>query len=459
MTLSERKTLMKHSPSLPWRALKGALAIGAAAAASLALAGVASADVLVITPDTSTSDHLTQAITTANGNSSAINTIVLTPGRYSPLHQPITITKNLNIVGDHAFQTPQGTGVGIEINGAIANAAAQDNFFVVNSGVTLRMDGLNFDSAGATTFAGVQVNGTLNTWGVTFDGAFGWSVVVGPTGTANLNFTTLNSDLAPQLQNNNNMTLNNDDILSGNGTAIANTPSAGGALRVTNTVIANNFNGAAKAGCIGSPPANAPAPGSIDDVGTCGFADSNDPNIDNFVPFGDDGNGGPETTMDLTASSPSHNFGVNCPTTDGRFFVNPPNGSGGRSCDSGVVTDGATQQTTGPTCKITSTAADRSSQTVTVADASSGEGPQASPVTDNPSNTPATTYPPPAAVPVPSYAVSNAQISNGSIAAFMPFTAPSNNGVTITASKTTAGTPTQWSFTGINWAGVSNNCF
>jgi hypothetical protein len=455
MTLSERKTLMKHSPSSPWRALKGALALGAAAAASLALAGVASANVIVIAPDSAGSDHLTAAITQANGNSATSNTIVLQPGQYVPAHQPITITKNLNIVADHSFQTPMGTGPGIEVSGAAANAAAQDNFFVVPGGVTLRLDGFNLDNAGATTFASVQVNGTLTTWGMTFDGAEGYSVVAGPTGTANLTDTLINSDLAAQLRNNDIMNLNNVDIVSGGGNAIENN----GTLNVTNTVVANNFQGATKAGCVGNPPANAPAPGSIDDVGTCHFQDSNDSNIDNFVPFGDDGNGGPALTMDFTSASPTHNFGVNCPTTDARFFVNPPNGLGGRTCDSGELTDGATQQVTGPSCSISSTAADHSSQTVTVADLNSGIGPQSSPVTDNPSNTPATAYPPPAAVPVPGYAVSNLQISNGSIAAFNPFAAPSNNGVTITASKTTAGTTTQWSFTGINWAGISHNCF
>lgn len=461
MTLSERNTLMKHSPFLPWRALKAALALGATAAASLALAGVASADVIVVQPDQQgATDHLTAAITQANGNSAATNTIVLTPGQYFPLHQPITITKNLTISADHSFQTPEGTGVGVEINGADANAAVQDNFFVVQPGVNLRLDGLNFDGAGATTFAGIQVNGSLTTWGVTFDGAFGYSVVVGPTGTASLNDTTIFSDQAAQIRNNNQLAVNNVTIADGNGTALENN----GTMTVTNTVIANNFNQTNKAGCAGNPPANAPAPGSIDDVpttgiGACHFQDSNDQNIDNFVPFGDDGNGGPATTLDFTADSPSHNFGVNCPTTDERFFVNPPNGSGGRTCDAGAMTDGAAQETTAPTCQITSTAADRSSQTVTVADTQSGEGPQTAPVTDNPSNTIATAYPPPAAVPVAGYAVDNAQISNGTIAAFNPFAAPSNSGVTITASKTTAGTPTRWSFTGLNWAGISKNCF
>jgi hypothetical protein len=442
--------LMKYTPSLPRRALKGALGLGVAAAASLALAGVASANVIVIAPDSGGSDHLTAAITQANGNASPSNTIVLQPGQYLPLHQPITITKNLNIVADHSFQTPQGTGTGIEVNLSNAQLAATDNGFVVQTGVNLRLDGFNLDAAGATTFAGVQVNGTLTTWGVTMDGDPGYAVVTGPTGTATLNGTTIFSDQAAAVRNNNQMTINNSDVAGGNGTGIEN----GGTLNLTNTVIAGNVRG-----CVGNPPANG-GPGSIDDDGTCGVQHSHDPNIDSFLPFGDDGNGGPETTLDFTSGSPTHTFGgVNCPTTDGRFFVNPPNGSGGRTCDIGALTDGATQQTAPPTCQVTSTAADHSSQTVTVADTASGVGPQSSPVTDNPSNTPATAYPPPAAVPVPSYAVSNAQISNGVIAAFMPFAAPSNNGVTITASKTTSGTPTRWSFTGINWAGISQNCF
>ena len=72
---------------------------------------------------------------------------MLQPGQYQPENQPITITKNLNIVADHSFQTPLGTGANIEVNGSMAQAAALNNLFVVQTGVTLRMDGFNFDAA------------------------------------------------------------------------------------------------------------------------------------------------------------------------------------------------------------------------------------------------------------------------------------------------------------------------
>lgn len=460
MTLSERKTLMKHSPSSPRRALKAALALGATAVVSLALAGVASADVIIATPDVGGSDHFTAAINQANTNGAPSNTIMLEPGQYLPAHQPITISKNLTISGDHSFQTPEGSGDGAyEVNGSAAVNAGQDNFLVVNTGVTLRLDGFNLDVGGAPSFAAVQVNGTLNTWGMMIAGNPGYAVETGPIGTANLTDTTIWANLNNMVRNNGQLNTKNVSILGGGGgaNAIENI----GTWTAVNTVIAGNQSSlGGPMQCNGAPPANAPAPGSITDAGSnCGFQINNDPNIDNFVPFGDDNNGGPETTVDLTADAPTHNLGVNCPTTDARFFLNPPNGSGGRSCDSGSLTDGATQQTTAPTCQITSTAADHSSQTVTVGDSASGIGPQTEPVTNNPTNTIATAYPPPAPVSVFGYAVDNAQISNGTIAAFNPPAQPSNNGVTITASKTTAGTPTQWSFTGLNWAGISKNCF
>jgi hypothetical protein len=406
----------------------------------------------VISPDVGGSDHFAQAVATANSNAATSNTIILQPGQYIPQHQPITITKNLTISGDHSFQTPPGTGTGIEINGGTAQTNnANQNFLQINSGVNVRMDGFNIDAVGFSTFAGIQVNGNLTTWGITSDGDPGYAFVVSGTGTATLNYTQVFSDLQSSIRNGNVLTMNNSDVVSGAQNGIEN----GGTLNLTNTVIAGN----GARGCVGAVAANG-GPGSMEDnTNDCGVQFGSNTDIDGFIPFGDDGNGGPQTTLDFTAAAPTHGAGVNCPIDDGRFFANPPNGTGGRTCDIGELTDGATQETTGPTCAITSTAADHSQQTVTLADNQTGIGPQSAPVTDNPTNTPATAYPPPAAVPVPGYAVDNLQISNGSIAAFNPFAAPSTNGVTLTASKTTTGTPTRWSFTGINWAGVSHNCF
>jgi hypothetical protein len=202
-------------------------------------------------------------------------------------------------------------------------------------------------------------------------------------------------------------------------------------------------------------------PGSLDDDGSCGVQHSHNTAADGptFQGLFDNGNGGPETTILFpTGNTVTTGLGVSpCPATDARFFANPgPIAS--RQCDIGATTNAATQETTGPSCSISNNIiGPPKQQQVTLADSMTGVGPQPGPDTDNLSNTPATAYPPPAAGPVPGYSVSNAQINNGTIAQPTD-TSPSGSEV-LTATKTTAGTTTQWSFTGMNWAGIATNCF
>ena len=448
---------MQHSPSASWRALKMALLIGAVGLASLAFASVASAAVIVVQPDgQSGTDNFTAAVNQANTNSSTSNTIVLSAGLYQPKSQPITITKNLTVVADHSFQTPPGLGPAIEISGALANQnVSNQNFLVVSHNINLTLEGFNLDGAGnGPGNASILDNGNLTTWGLTMDGPISYGVVVSGTGTATLNQSTVNGDVAQSLkvQAGGLLNLNSDTIWAGGSDGI---DILGGTVNATDTILANN--GSPGDECIGGKIANG-GPGSISDDSSCGVAIQNDATLDSQAPLSDDGNGGPETTVEFSSPGVQTGVGVNCPTTDARFFVNPGSGSS-RTCDSGAVTTSATRQTSPPSCGITSTAPDHSSQQVTVADPASGVGPQPGPGTDNESNTLATAYPPPAASPVPGYTITNEQISNGTIAAFTPFTAPSNSGLVLTASKTTAGTPTRWSFTGINWAGIAHNCF
>ena len=175
---------------------------------------------------------------------------------------------------------------------------------------------------------------------------------------------------------------------------------------------------------------------------------------------GDNTNGGPETTTKLASNSFTTGQGNSayCATVDARFFVNPVV-SGQIQCDIGAVTTAATQKTTGPSCRVTG-GVSGVSQNVTLSDTLSGIGPEAGLETANPSNTIATAYPPTAAVPVPGYSVSNLQITNGSVSFTSP-TSPTTSAVVLTAgNKTTAGVNnSQWSFTGLNWAGVATNCF
>jgi hypothetical protein len=458
---------MQHSPSVPWRALRAALGLGTAALASLALAGVASANVFPITPDGSTgSDNLGAAIASANTNSAASNTIVMSPGIYTPADkgngssdvEPITITKNLTISAPHSYQTPTDEAPQMEIQGAEANSDGSGPLFVVAPGVTVTFEGMNLDGAGTSGNASVLDNGNLIMDGVSLEGAPSHTIEIAQGASATLNEVTIDSSLGDAVLldgTGSSATLNNSTITAGGGSAI-DVPPSGYTLNLNNTALYLQ----AGTECFGGPATNG-GPGSIDDDGSCNVQYSDNTNIDN-----DNDNtvsqGGPDQVVNPTPGTTSTDFtdkGVNCPTTDGRFFANPVVG-GVTQCDIGAYTNSATQETTGPKCTVTSgTTGPPATQTVSLVDSASGVGPQSGPATDNPSNTTATAYPPPAAAPVPGDSVSNLQINNGTVSVFSPLLNPTTSPLALTATKTTAGTLTQWSFTGLNWAGVATNCF
>ena len=453
---------MKHSPSVPWRALRAALGLGTAALVSLALAGVASANVIPITPDGSSgSDNLGAAIASANTNSATSNTIVLAPGQYSPADkgngasdvEPIVISKNVTVVASHAYQSPVNQAPQMEIQGASANSVGSGPLFQINPGVTVTFEGMNIDAAGSSGNASIQDNGNLIMDGVAMDGPPSSALNVSAGSTATLNGVTIDSALGDSIIDNGSLTLNNTTIAAGGGSAV-DVPPAGYTLNLNNTVLAFQVGPE----CFGGPATNS-GPGSADDDGSCHVQYSDNTNLDNYS-WNPNGNGGPDTTVELPAGNPDTSLkGVNCPVDDGRFFVNPTVG-GVPQCDIGAVTTTATAESTGPKCTVTGgSGGPPATQTVSLQDSGSGVGPQSGPATDNPTNTLATAYPPPAAVPVPGDSVSNLQVSNGTVATPTPLLNPTTSPLALTATKTTAGQLTHWSFTGLNWAGIATNCF
>ncbi len=457
-TYLERKTLKQKTHYPRWRALQATLGLCAATVASLALASAATAQVIIVSPDNgSGSNNLGTAIATANTNASSSNTLVLEPGTYQPATQPITITKNLNIMVDHSLQA-SGNLSGADIQGALAEEKASNNLFVIPSGVSVRMDALGCDTCGAGGFAAVQVSGHLTWNGVESLGDPGAALHITSGGSATINESGIEGDLgnAVYLDQGGSLTLNSVSLDQGSGSAII----VGGSpytLNINNTLIADNA-APDSPNCNGGGATNG-GPGSLDDDGTCNVQYSNNTDIDNYIPSFQLDAGGPTSDTYIPANPDTTGKGVNCPTVDERFFVNPVV-NGVISCDIGAITNGATQQTTPPSCQVTSTneGTTPATQQVAVQDGLSGIGPEPGLDTDNPSNSPATAYPPPAAVPVPGYAVSNLQISNGTVA-LTPFTSVSTGPLVLTASKTTPGTVTQWSFTALNWAGISKNCY
>jgi hypothetical protein len=441
------------------RGLKAAFGLGAALA-SLAFAGAASAAVIVVQPDNGTgTDHLAAAIATANTNGAAANTIVMEPGTYQPATEPITISKNLTIAGDHSLTSVNST-TAATIQGAKAATASDNNLFVVPGGVTFRLDAIGCDGCGGPGFSFILDNGHVVWNGVETTGDEGHAIRVSSIGSAVLNDSGIEGNLTNSIDLdggsvNSSLTMNNVslDQGSGDGIDIGGTPYT---LNLNNTLLA--FQTGPE--CNGGAATNG-GPGSLDDDGTCGVQHSDDTNIESYYPLPQFSEGGPTIASYLPANNPdTTDQGVNCPLTDQRFFLNPVV-NGTIQCDIGATTIGATQDVTPPTCTVTNTneSTTPATQQVTLQDKLSGIGPQ--PLgglgSDNPTNTVATAYPPPAPVSVPGYSVSNLQISNGTVA-FTPLTADTTSPLVLTASKTTSGTQTAWSFTGINWAGISKNC-
>jgi hypothetical protein len=445
---------MQQSPSVPRRALKAVLRLGAVAVALLAFAGVANANVTVVSPDNNAgTDNLSTAIKAANTNTATSNTLILEPGSYqiAAANVPLAITKSLNIVVDHSAQSTGGTSV-VSVQGGGAQSA-NTNDWVVNSGVTLTMEGMNFQGMGAPADAGAGVlvnsGGNLVEWGVDNEGPPGFAVNAALGGTATLNETLIDSALSDALSVAGTLTLNNVSLVHGAANGIDVT--AGAALNINNSLLITQVGSE----CLGGGATNG-GPGSISDDATCSVAKNSDTNENGIIPLSTTSNGGPTPSIVIPANTDSTGTGTNCPTVDQRFFPNPVVG-GVIQCDVGATSVNAAQQTSAPTCAVASTNG-TVSQTVDLNGGASGVGPEAGPGTDNPTNVLATAYPPPAAVTVPGYSISNEQIANGTIAAFTA-TNPSSSPLAVTASKTTQGTVTHWSFTGLNWAGVAKNCF
>ncbi len=492
--------MINKAHTKPRRSLKAAVGLGAAVA-SLAFAGVASAAVTVVTPDqpmsgscptTATSSNLTTAIQNATAST---NTLELQPGIYCPVTPgavPISISHNLTITSDHSYQATGGLP-NIQIQGFAATSAT---IFQINSGTTVTLEGFNINSSGQPNGNVFSNNGTLNAWGMTFDGN-GGVPVSNNTLASSSKFTdsTISDDATDGFSNNGTATFINVSFVTNNGHALDIVP--GSKTYAYNTLFANN-----ESSCLGGTLTNSGSTnGDLTDDTGCGAEYSGVSNVDLYVAgngtdtYGNDyTNGGPATTTDVgdpgdlgLKGNPAY-----CPTTDERFFVNPRSGST-ISCDIGAVTDetdvssgtptgsgGAEQETTAPSCTATSTVPG-TSQVVTLSDGGSGIGPQFDPDTDNPSNTAAGTYPPlttPAndadGVPqVPGYvagaAVSNLYANNTSVSFTPPMATPGPtpnpgptlSGVLLTATK--GATPginnSLWSFTGINWAGVSKACY
>jgi hypothetical protein len=404
----------------------------AALATTTTLAFAVGADAAVLTPAPG-STSLATAITTANTNGDASNTIILADGRYAPTGPLPTVTKNLTITGDHSVQEPTSGG-GPRVDGTNQNPPDSD-LFTVNSGVTLTLEGFLITTASNNTNAVIRDNGILNLWNMALSGNNGIQLAVSSGATATVNESSINDGNSTGITTAGTLTLNNTTVANNFGGGISKTS---GTLTLNNSIVADN-----DPASLGVPNCDSVATrqdNSLDSDGSCGvrFA-ATEPNL---VPTTT--NGGPTPTLELSAGSPAIGAGdaAICPKTDQRFFVH-----GGSGCDLGAYQTGASQDVTGPSCVVTGLIlGPPKQQQVTLSDAISGLGPEGGSLTDPTANNAAD-------------AVSNLTISNGSVAS-APFSSngPSTAGVVLTATKSNQSLLTQWSFTATNWAGVSKLC-
>jgi hypothetical protein len=438
--------MLTHSTAVLRRALpRGVLSFGAVAVAILAFTGAASANVITVNPDGNTgSDNLTPAITQANTNGQASNTIDLNPGRYTPAAPLPVITHNLTVSANHALQAATGAPSTF-IDGSNQASKSPGNLFTIAAGVTVRFDGFQLINGGGAGFFAISDSGNVTTWGLTISGQPGGGVQVQSGGSATLNETTLDSVTQTGISNQGTLVLKNSEIVAGQSTGIVNT---GGTITLTSSLLAFQVG----VECVGGTAVNGATDASIDDDGSCGVQFGNNTHVDtyNYTPAA---NGGPTLSVLLPVGNPdTTGKGINCPTVDQRFFVNP---SG--TCDIGATTNGAPRETTGPTCSVTALIiGPPKQQQVTVTDTGSGMGPNPGPATDNPSNTPPSTQPN-SAVPAFGYGWDNLYVNNGTVSFTAP-SAPTTSGVVLTATKTNQSLLTHWNFTATNWAGISTFC-
>lgn len=452
---------MTRSTAVPRLALwKVALGPVAVAAALLAFTGAANAAVYHVSPGDGTNgtDNLSNAIKAAN-TAGGSNTIVLAAGTYHPEAIPSggttsapsqypAITSNLTITGDHSLQAGTGQAATL-IDASLQASSAAGNLMTVSSTASLTLEALEIDSGGGTGFSDISDAGALTTWGVTISGTVGTAIsVTSSTASATLNETTLASMNQTGINNAGALTLNNSTIGAGQTNAIVNS----GTMHLTNSLFAYQVG----IECLGTAAVNGSTDGSLDDDGSCGVQHSSDTSVDTGFP-NLSGNGGPTLTYKLSGGSTAGTGNKPCPTTDQRFFVNP--GSGTTSCDIGAVTQSAAHNTTPPSCTVTGlTSGPPAMQTVTLSDAGSGMGPESGTAYDPNSQTSPQPQNARTSTPVPSDAVSGLGITNGTVAISTLPTAPTTSPITLTATKTTAGTLTSWWFTATDWAGNVKFC-
>lgn len=439
--------------------LKGAAVAGVLATAAVAT-GSASAQVFVITAGSGAAANgstLATDITQANTNGGS-NTIIISSGLFAPTTQLPTITDpNLTITANHALQSVSGQGPIISGSGDTADQP----LLVIGSGGGLTVEGVDFRGIGVANGVSPAIDdaGRLTAYSSAFQAnPAEATILVDSTGTATLVESLVSDGLGFGIDNEaGTVNLTNATVarqvggINDNGTTNAN-----------NTILASN------AGTVGATNCTVPLSTSGNDVDTDGSCiaagDTSSRTGTTAAPLAQTlgqtrSNGGPTVSIAIpttSASNPALGLGnaLMCSLTDQRFFVHT-----GSGCDAGAYQSNGTQDTTpvscpGPGTIIKNAGGQNTQQIITVTDPLSGLGPEGGAVGDLSDSQASLTLGNDQADVVDGATITNGTVSLGATSS----SGPSTGGVQVTATKTTLGTPSQWSFTATNWAGVTKLC-
>jgi len=429
--------------------LKGVAVAGVFATAAIA-AGSASAQVFVLPVGANgitNGANLTTDINTANSNGGS-NTIVIDgPGVYEPA-STLTITDpNLTITSNHAQQLVNG-GAPI-IDGAQDTADAP--LVSISSGGGLTVQGVDFRAIGVAngSFPGIDVSGSLTSYSSAFQAnPTEATIQVETGGTASLSETLVSDNLGDGIDNEGGtINLNLDTIIRNVFGLVLN----GGTTNATNSILALNGGSAGTdTNCTGATLNSSSY--DVDTDGTCVAPGDTTSKTGVTQAFGQTkSNGGPTPTAAITTGPAVGEVpAANCQLTDQRFFLIPS----GTNCDAGSYQHNATQDTTPPSCPGPGVITPNVSQMITLSDPLSGLGPEGGTITDQSDAQAGVTLGNDQADVVDGVAITNGTVAATGFSASGPSTSP----IQVTATKTTSGTPTRWSFYATNWAGLTKFC-
>jgi len=304
---------MSHAWLGRWRTYVGALTL--AAAASLMLVAVASAETYKV----SSTEQLEEAVTKANANGVA-NTIELAAGTYQPVKTLIfTNTGGTQTiagpVGSIGVNTPGAKISGLSVNPVSGTSLSE--LFIVKEKVSLAVKHLVVTGGGGEGNSGIEDFGSLNVENSTISGNIGTQINVHGGATASLTNSTLSDGSELGMADEGTASFLNVTVVHNASGGIGS--SGSGTLNLTNTIVALN-GGSAQCGKFSSLTNDH----SLASDASCG----GEAQFQNKTPLLQSSllnDGGSTTLYSEKAGSPTLDAGdmAKCPANDQRGYPRP----------------------------------------------------------------------------------------------------------------------------------------